>query len=370
MASADARNILVSRLKKYKLCKDCLDRHGSRQKPEEPCYICRGLMSEKDGIIKKIISATKGYQFDTFLLGATLPTQIYEREDAMRARLKIRGKESAKSQLTREMGMAFARISGKKVDYLLPDLAINLVIDKENDVDISTQSRPLTFVGRYKKMAKGFPQKQERCAKCEGKGCNECGHSGLSSYDSVEGVIARSIMTATKGETPKFSWLGSEDRSSLVLGNGRPFYAKVLDPRKRKLRSIRASSDSIVATLSPTKSLPTVPVRFTVKTRILIRCEKTLDGNDLKKIRSLADSEIEFSNRARTATKKIYASSARLVDDHTLVLTILADGGLMIKQFVGGEEYMKPNVSELLGTKCDCVTFDILDVQVQNSLAS
>ncbi len=327
-------------------------------------------MSEKDVIIKKIVSTTKGYQFDTFLLGATLPTQIYEREDAMRARLKMRGMESAKSQLTREIGMAFARISGKKVDYLLPDLAINLVIDKENNVEVSTQSRPLTFMGRYKKKAKGFPQKQERCTKCEGKGCNDCGHSGLSGYESVEGVIARSIMTATKGETPKFSWLGSEDRSSLVLGKGRPFYAKVLDPRKRKLRSIRASSDSVVATLSPTKSLPTVPVRFIVKTRILIRCEKNLDGKDLKKIRSLAGAEIKFNSRARTATKKIYAIAARLVDDHNLILTILADGGLMIKQFVGGEEYMKPNVSELLGTKCDCTTFDILDVQVQNSLAS
>src|SRR5688572_30914465 len=116
-------------------------------------------MSEKDVIIKKIVSTTKGYQFDTFLLGATLPTQIYEREDAMRARLKMRGMESAKSQLTREIGMAFARISGKKVDYLLPDLAINLVIDKENNVEVSTQSRPLIFMGRYKKKDKGFPQK-------------------------------------------------------------------------------------------------------------------------------------------------------------------------------------------------------------------
>jgi tRNA U54 and U55 pseudouridine synthase Pus10 len=37
----------------------------------------------------------------------------------------------------------------------------------------------------------------------------------------------------------------------------------------------------------------------------------------------------------------------------------------MIKQFVGGEEYMKPSISEILGSKCKCVTFDILDVVIQ-----
>jgi tRNA U54 and U55 pseudouridine synthase Pus10 len=37
----------------------------------------------------------------------------------------------------------------------------------------------------------------------------------------------------------------------------------------------------------------------------------------------------------------------------------------MIKQLVGGEEYMKPNISEILGAKCQCIIFDILDVQLQ-----
>jgi tRNA pseudouridine synthase 10 len=363
---ADAQRILANQLKKYKLCKHCLDRHGSRQRQEAPCYICRGLMSEKDAIIKKIISATRDYQFDTFLLGAVLPTQIYEREDAMRARLKIRGKESAKSQLTRQLGMAFAEKSGRKVDYLVPDLVINLHIDKENNVDVSTQSRPVTFGGRYKKKEKGFSQKQDRCAMCGGKGCGNCSQSGLSGYDSVEGVIARSVMDATGGETPRFTWLGSEDRSSLVLGRGRPFYVKVFNPRKRKIGKITVRSGPVVTALSPAGSVPAGSSRFTVKTRILVQCERALVKSDLQKIKSLAGAEVRFNNRAKSATKKIYSVTARLADDNNVVLTIHADGGLMIKQLVGGEEYMSPNISELLGTKCQCTAFDILDVHLRN----
>jgi tRNA pseudouridine synthase 10 len=82
----------------------------------------------------------------------------------------------------------------------------------------------------------------------------------------------------------------------------------------------------------------------------------------LKKLNSLAGTEVSFESRSKMTTKKIYSAGARQIDGNNFTLTVVADGGLMIKQFVGGEEYMKPNISEILGSKCECVTFDILDV--------
>jgi tRNA pseudouridine synthase 10 len=188
--------------------------------------------------------------------------------------------------------------------------------------------------------------------------------SGLSSFDSIEGVIAEHLMSRTGGQTPKFSWLGSEDRSSLVLGKGRPFYAKIFDPRKRKLGRIRIRDKSVAAVLSSAGKSTVPPMRFAVKTRIVIRCDRNVSKEDLAKLRSLAGKEIRFDNRSKIATKKINSAVARRIDNNTIKLTIEAEGGLMIKQFVGGQEFMSPNVSEILGTKCECVSFDILDVQV------
>ena len=365
---ADARNILAGKLRNYKLCKHCLTRHGSRQKADAPCFICRGLLDQQEEIINKVIAAAKEYEYDTFLIGAMMPTQIFEREDAMRARLKIRGKESAKSQLTRELGIALARATRKKADYLLPDLVINLIIDKENNVEVSAKSRPVVFEGRYTKKAQGLTQKQERCQTCEGKGCVACSMSGLSSFESVEGVIAQKLMSKTGGQTPKFSWLGSEDRSSLVLGKGRPFFAKIFDPRKRKLSKMRIRDKSVVALLYSMDKATVPPLRFTVKTRIMVRCDKTVEKQDMSKLRSLAGKEIRFDNRSKIAIKKISSATVKRIDNNTINLTIEADGGLMIKQFVGGKEFMTPNVSELLGTKCECISFDILDVHVNGRI--
>jgi len=366
---ANGRKILVSQLKQYKLCRRCLERHGvsPRIKPSEPCYICRGLMENLNTITDRILSAIRKYQFNTFLIGAILPTQAYEREDAMRARLKIRGRESIKNHLTRELGIRLAKSAKRKVDYLRPDLTISLAIDKDNCVDVTTKSRPLVFLGRYIKKQSGLPQKQGKCADCDGKGCSICDHSGLSGYESVEGVIAKKVIAITKGQTPKFSWIGSEDQKSLVLGKGRPFYARIHDPQKRNLKKIRIKSRMIESILSVKDEMPDTQSRFTVKTRIQVRCEKSPGRQDLKRLTSLSGSEVSFQNRSKTGTKKIYSARVRPIDSKNFYLTIIAEGGLMIKQFVGGEEYMKPNISEILNTKCECVTFDILDVQFQDS---
>ena len=102
---ASARAILQ---KQYKLCERCNERQSvGNAKAEGVCHICRGLMERLDFIASKIIDAVEGYEFESFLIGASLPTGIYEREDSMRARLKIRGKESVKNQLTRELGIPF-----------------------------------------------------------------------------------------------------------------------------------------------------------------------------------------------------------------------------------------------------------------------
>jgi tRNA pseudouridine synthase 10 len=355
----------VTLLKRYKLCKHCLQRHVRTGTPIKPCYICHGLMDKLDDIAKNIMAAVKGYEFETFLIGATLPTQLYEREDAMRARLKIRGRESIKNHLTREIGMKFTTLAGKKVDYIKPDIRITLTIDKNNKTHIGVMSRPLVLAGAYLKKSRGLPQKQGKCNSCSGAGCNFCNYLGLSGYDSVEGIIAKKLVGITRGQVPKFTWIGSEDQSSLVLGSGRPFYVRVFNPKKRKLKNKNIKGHGVKAMLHLINEQPKIQPRFIVKTRIHIKCEDTLTKIDLEKINFVSGSILKFESKSKIAAKTIYSAHIRQIDSNNFMLTIVADGGLAIKQFVGGEEYMKPNISEILGYKCRCVTFDVLDVKIQ-----
>jgi tRNA pseudouridine synthase 10 len=359
-------------LKEYQLCKSCLARQAgvSRKKTVEKCYICRGLFERLDEIAKKALASAKQYQFSTFLVGATLPTGLYEREDALRARLKIRGRESVKNQLTRELGIRLSKMTKKKVDYARPDITINVTIDRDGGVEAAVRSRPLALLCRYVKKGRGLPQKSEKCAMCLGKGCNLCDGTGLASMESVEGIMAKHLIAITKGQSPRFSWIGSEDQSSLVLGRGRPFFAKVSDPKIRKPRKTAFKENGIEGkVVRVLDDEPDTQARFTVKTRIEGRCERPLDTSDVKKLKALAGAQVKFESKNRTAAKQIRSVRAK-VHGNSFTLTLIADGGLPIKQFVGGEQYCEPSVSSLLQAKCECTTFDVLSVDFQNSIRS
>ncbi len=364
----DSRSALVQ-LKEYQLCQRCLARQTGMtldRKAVQKCFICRGLMDNLDSIVEETRQALKVYEFKTFLIGATLPTQIHDREDALRARFKIRGRESVKSQLTREIGLRLARRMKKKTDYLKPDVLVNLTVDKDGGITTTVRARPIAFEGRYVKKVRGAPQKQEKCAMCLGKGCPLCDYSGLAGHDSVEGIITQHLMAATGGQTPKISWIGSEDQSSLVLGRGRPFYVRVSDPKSRHIKKKSFSKDGVTSRITGVlQDIPDTQTRFTVKTKIVTKCDRALTAADISKLRLLAGREVKFENKSKAATKKIYSVRASRTADSEASITITADGGLPIKQFIGGEEYMDPNISQLLGAKCHCVTFDILAVDIQ-----
>ncbi len=342
---------------------------------EKKCYICKGLFERLDEVAKKAMLATKQYrQFDTFLVGATLPTQMYEREDALRARLKIRGREGVKNHLTKELGKHLAKMMAgkkkkKKADYMRPDLTINVVVGKDGKIEATARARPLALLCRYVKKERGLPQKAEKCPLCLGKGwCNLCDGTGLADQmGSVEGIVAKHLLEMTSGQAPKFSWIGSEDQSSLVLGKGRPFYARVSDPKVRKPRRTRFAESGVEGRiLEVLDDVPETQARFVVKTRIACKCDRAITPEDILNLKkSLAGAQAKFENRAKIAIKNIH-SVARVekTTEREFALTIVADGGLPIKQFVGGEQYIEPSVSGILGAKCECTTFDILKVDL------
>lgn len=361
----DAPKSALVQLKEYELCRYCLSRQTgyTRKRRVQKCHICRGLFSRLDEVAEKALEAVQQYQFHSFLLGATLATQFFDREDALRARLKIRGKESIKSQLTRELGQRLAKVSDKRVDFSRPDVTVNMAIDKDGNIEAAARARPVALLGRYTKKIRGLSQKQERCPMCQGKGCNLCDDTGFYGSNSIEAILAKHLVRTTGGKSPRFSWVGSEDQNSLVLGTGRPFYVRISDPHTRKLKKKRFSEAGVMATITDVlDDMPDTQARFTVKTKIVCTCARPITPDDTDKLKSLARMEVKFESRSKIASKKIYSVQAKKTGESEFVLTIKADGGLSIKQFVGGEEYMEPNISALLSAKCECTVFDILRV--------
>ena len=195
------------------------------------------------------------YQFDTFLIGAALPAHLYEKEDRIRARFKIRGRENIKSQFMRDLRKKFRECTKKQIDFLYPDIVINLQFEKETTLDINIKMRPIIILGRYVKKNRGIPQRKGG----DYIGCDDMNmQNGFSPSTnvipllastalavrtpediSIQSILSREILKITKGERLKFSWIGSEDEESLVSGSGRPFFVQVRNPKTIRLNKRR-----------------------------------------------------------------------------------------------------------------------------------
>ncbi len=302
------------------------------------------------------------YDFDTFSLGVSLPHDIFDREDQIRARYKIKGTESIKSQLQNELRERFQEKSRKKLSLDEPDLSINIILSQQGEVKILAKSRSLTFAGRYIKKQRGLPQRQQLCKKCGRKGDEIC--NSFHSERSIEGIIAAKLVNITKGRSPKFSWVGSEDPSSLVSGKGRPFFVRLSDPKLRSLNggvSINDYEIEVVIEPEP-KSIPQSPIRFLTRAKVLVESSNELDTERLKDLSQLNSSTVKFQNRNKPVLKRIYSIEVSRVGNNRFEMEMLVDGGFTFKKFVSGYENTVPSISQIVGTRCSSKVFDILEV--------
>ncbi|MFN4336285.1 MAG: hypothetical protein ACK4FV_01710 [Candidatus Nitrosocaldus sp.] len=310
---------------------------------DSECYICHGLMSRLSDIFMLVEDAAKGYEFRSFLVGATLPQDMLEREDEIRARLKVKGMESIKSSITREVGIMLSR-KGYRVDYERPDVDIHLDLTSMN---INVRARPIYLLARYRKSRRGLKQK---------------GYE-----NSIESIVRGWIVGEFNARDARFLWVGGEDKDSLVLGEGRPFFIKVIDARRRSGYRDRFSSDGIDVTI--VREVDGFPrqIRFMSMVRLYLECKDQGITDRIREVSSQGSVTIRFkeddANSMRYVEKRMHVMDARYNAEAGVVeVDMLVDGGFTLKRFAEGDD-VEPSMHDLFGT-VRLRYFDVLDVRM------
>ena len=336
-----------------------------KQRQPKLCYICKGLMSELDTHLMKILHLSKEYEFSTFLIGAILQPSIHDRDDLLRSKFKLRGITSIKSDVTREMGKWFSRKTRTNVNYQNPDVVFTIDFKK---VQYEIKPKSVLLQGRYTKNKRGLPQKQKSCDQCEGKGCFVCDFHGINEFNSVEGKIAKFLFEKFRAQQAKITWIGSEDESSLVKGNGRPFFSKIINPHKRDVfLSKKIDLDGVsIHGLHSISKIPSDPVRFRTEAIVEIETENAIKPGKLKELKKLKEQPLTlFEKSGHKNEKKIYSIKFKKKSDKLFRILMESDGGIPIKRFVAGHE-VEPSLSSILETNCKCKLFDFHKIVVTN----
>ncbi len=371
-------------LREHPLCDNCLGRMFAsklrlsshkrlgmrirsilKQKSPKTCYICKNLMSKLDLRLGKMLEMSKEYDFSSFLIGATLQPSVSDRDDLIRSRFKLRGIHSIKNDVTRELGKRFGRRTKTKVDYENPDLVFKL--DFKNDT-CEIKSKPIFLSGRYTKRARGIPQKQKPCENCSGKGCVSCEFHGMSEFNSVEGKVAKFLYDKFCAQRAKITWIGSEDELSLVLGRGRPFFVKLVNPHRRRVRLEKnILLDAItIHNLKTIARIPTDPIRFRSEVEMQIETENEIEPSRLKTLHKLERQPISiYESSGKKHHKHIYHIKYKIKSKNFFSVLMESDGGVPLKRLVNGSK-VEPNLASLLENPCKCRVFDFHGISLRS----
>ena len=327
------------------------------------CYICKSIFDSLDFMLINILEKSSGFHFKTFHLGINLKPSFLERDDYIKSKFKIKGIENLKFSIAKELAKKISRKINVKRIMDDPDLFIEANFKEES---CRLRARPLFVYGRYNKKIRNLTQKQEFCHSCNGIGCHNCEFKGMENIQSIEETISNFFIKKFDCKQVKINWIGGEDQSSLVMGNGRPFFANLLNPKKPN-KILRKTFDLKVISLSELKKLTVQPkgsVSFKSEVSITVETKRQISLTQLKKLKILENSIIKnLSRDKKNSQKRIYKIGYTKIGKTRFILDLFVDGGIPIKSFIQNSD-LTPNVSDLIQNSCKCIKFDFKNILV------
>ena len=374
---SEITSIVNSILKKYDLCDQCLGRLFSKQLhlssnkflgkklkknyiSKSKCYVCKDLFCNLDHFLKLMLDLSSNYEFQTYGVGIIIKPSIVDRDDFIRSKYKLKGIDSIKTDIAKELIKLFTKKTQKTLDSFDPEITFTVNLKDES---CQLHSKSITIFGKYVKSKRGYAQKQTSCDNCSGMGCRVCDFHGISEFESIEGIISKLLFKKFGGTTTKFTWIGGEDKSSLVLGNGRPFFVKIKNPSKRKSKLFDEKFNSVsVFNLKLVDTFPKKPLNFYSRIKIKISTELQINSKKLQKLKDLTTCPIViYEKSGKRYEKKIFDLKYKKNSTNLFTIIMSAEGGFPIKRFVIGDD-VSPNISSLFDNSCVAQEFDFLDI--------
>jgi len=329
------------------------------------CFLCENSFEKIDSLVRRARRLLKNYEFWRFLVGTRPPTRLLEKEEELWERIGIEYCEPLKAELNREIGKKLElalKLEGRKVTVDRERPEVVLIFDLETgEIELNVNS--LFIYGEYQKLKRGIPQTKwkRRIYKT-----------------SVQELIEKPILKATKGKKALFHGAGREDITARCLG-WRPFVLEIKEPRRRKVdlkemeKLINVGNFVKVRRLRFVDSSEVEKIKtadYLKSYRVLVKCGRTLTSDDLKRLQALVTI---ISQRTPTRVlrrrsdlvrkRKVYKLKARLVGRKHIELEITTDPGLYVKELVTGDDgRTKPSVAEVLGCECEVKELDVIAI--------
>jgi tRNA pseudouridine synthase 10 len=320
-------------------------------------------------LVQAILSASKPYEFETFLVGVTNHEPISREEFRKQSH-----------ELKVELGTILEHLPAwkeRKVSILEPEM--HLIVDPLAKT-ARCQPSPLYIAGRYRKLSRKITSSFWIHNPCQGRGCISCGGRGSVFDFSIEEFLDRVLQPAFKSTGRKFHVMGREDTDVLMLGKGRPFVFQLQNPKKRKknlsvlLKKLAGDPRVEIPYLTYTdfrsiSLLKDTPARKEYVALIL--SEEALPSDLEKRLEAFQDQTIQQRTPLRVRQRRadifrvrhIYKTQLEERQGTLFRWRVEAESGTYIKELISGDHGdTSPSLSSHLGLPLTCVELDVAEI--------
>jgi len=264
--------------------------------------------------------------------------------------------EPLKSEANRELGKLLEAKLKKHVDKKKPNVAVLLNLSSKR-IEVSINS--LFFCGGYKKLVRGIPQTKWEMYK-----------------ESVEDIIAKPFMAATRGLGHALHGVGREDIDARCL-DWRPFILEIKNPKRRSVNlsrmkgTVNRSGKVKVNDLRPSNKKEVIALKAlrpdkSYRARVVF--SKPLENLErLKNLKSVIKQRTPTRVLHRRADllrkRKVKSIKWKKTGPKEALLEIKGEAGLYIKELISGDGgRTRPSVSGVLKNPARAEELDVIKI--------
>jgi len=383
MARPDLRAVAAAALAGHPLCDHCLGRlfaqvdtglaNAARGRtvraavggppPPPSCWLCHNLFGAVDAWAVRARAAMARWEFDTFAVTSHADPEIAQREAALWDEAGGNMAEPYKQAFNRLLGIALSGDAGRQPDLGRPDVIVRAdhITGK-----VGVRANPLFVRGRYRKLARGFPQCRWRAWPT-----------------SIQQIVGDPLCREAGGKDHVLHGCGREDTDVRCLGE-RPFAVEILRPRRRRLDLAALAAEinrsgrvEVIALETCTRADVTSlkGMRPEKTYRALARLAADVGEDSCRRLGDLVGIV-----RQRTPTRvlkrrpdivrerRILSIDWRQLGPREIEIVVRTQAGTYIKELVSGDAGRTlPSVAEILGVPAECAELDVLAIHLDET---
>jgi len=314
-----------------------------------------------------IVSQLKGLECPSIALGIQWPLAA-SAEDIAQWRQTIQF----------PLAQSIAQSLDARIDFEQPALWLTVSFDAKT---VSFQWLPLYVRGHYTKLQRTIAQTRHDCRLCRGKGCSQCQHTGKTTKDSVQELLAGVALPYFGAIALVFHGAGREDVDVRMLGSGRPFIMELAEPRYRSkpLLDLEQSINQAFQGKVQVSKLCFVPPSA-VATLKQSQHEKEYEAlvslgspADVGALYPFLNQPLAIQQRTPKRVSKrrsdalrshaVTLLSAQRVDKRHVRIRLRTSHGTYVKEWISGDDgRTTPSLASLWGVACACAELDVLAI--------